>query len=207
MITLHTYGDSHATHYGGWGDVKIDGFKISTNHLPGKLAYSFGRDKIQVVKNVKENDIVLFCFGEIDCRCHINKYEPNWKESIDNLIESYFVNINLNVSKYKNLKVSVFNVVPPLEREKDINRWTEVWASKHGVPATGTDKDRKKYTEYMNSKIKEKCDEYGYIYFNVYNEYCDEDGFLKRELSDTNCHIRDPKYIIEFILKKFKSVE
>ena len=96
MITLHTYGDSHATHFGGWDGVTIDTIRISTNHLIGKLAYSFGRDKIQVVKGVNENDIILFCFGEIDCRCHINKYEPDWKLSIDNLIDTYFDTIKLN---------------------------------------------------------------------------------------------------------------
>ena len=201
MITLHTYGDSHATHFGGWDGVTIDTIRISTNHLIGKLAYSFGRDKIQVVKGVNENDIILFCFGEIDCRCHINKYEPDWKLSIDNLIDTYFDTIKLNVSKFKNLKTCVYNVVPPLERENPLNLWTEVWANNHGVPATGSDEERKKYTEYMNNKLSEKCIEFGYTFFDVYSEYSDENGFLKRELSDTNCHIKDQTYIKEFIIK------
>ena len=199
MIKIHTYGDSHATHYGGWVDINIGGVEIVTNHLMGKLAYSFGRDKLQVVKGVSENDIIIFCFGEIDCRCHINKYEPEWEHSIDNIVDSYFDNIKINVSRFDNLKTCVFNVVPPLERENPLNLWTEVWANKNGVPATGTDEERKKYTEYMNKKISEKCVEFGYTFFDVYSEYCDEMGFLKRELSDDNCHIGDPIYIVEFL--------
>ena len=95
--------------------------------------------------------------------------------------------------------------MPPLERENPLNLWTEVWAVENGVPATGTDEDRKKYTEYMNLKLKEYCEKYSFIFFDIYEKYSDENGFLKRELSDTNCHIKDPIYIEEFILKNIKN--
>ena len=65
--TIHTYGDSHATFYGAWADgvvdgititgVKVKGFNITTNHLGGALAYSFGRDKQNVVNNVNPNGL------------------------------------------------------------------------------------------------------------------------------------------------------
>lgn len=202
MITLHTYGDSHASKHGGWHNIKHDNLKINTNHIEGKLAYSFGRDKMKVVKNVNSGDIVVFCFGEIDCRCHINKYEPNWMQVIDNIVESYVSNICMNVIGIEDLTVCVYNVVPPLERENQLNLWTEEWARNKGVPATGSDLDRKKYTEYMNLKIKESCEKHSFIFFNVYEKYLDESGFLKREYSDNNCHIKNPIYIKEFILKK-----
>jgi hypothetical protein len=205
MITIHTYGDSHASNYGGWGDIKNENIKINVNHIEGKLAFSFGRDKMQVVNNVNSGDVVIFCFGEIDCRCHINKYEPNWKESIDTLVQSYVENIHRNVMGIDGLRTCVYNVVPPLERENPLNLWTEVWAVENGVPATGTDEDRKKYTEYMNSKLKEYCEKYSYLFFDVYEKYSDENGFLKRELSDTNCHIKNPIYIEEFILKNIEN--
>jgi len=198
-MELHTFGDSHATHYGGWDDIKIEGVNINTNHIPGKLAFSFGKDEMVVVSSVvKDNDVVIFCFGEIDCRCHINKYEPNWKESIEDVANSYITNIKRNVSN-RNIKTCIYNVVPPLERENPLNQWTEEWSRKHGVPATGTDEDRKKYTEYMNLKLKEGCDVNGFVFLDVYDKYCDENRYLKPELSDTNCHIKDPIYITEFI--------
>jgi hypothetical protein len=199
MVNIHTFGDSHATHYGGWGDINIDGLNIYTNHIIGKLAFSFGRDEMIVVNSsVKENDVVVFCFGEIDCRCHINKYEPNWKESIDEVVNSYITNVKRNVNN-RNIKTCVYNVVPPLERENTLNKWTEEWANKHGVPATGTDEDRKRYSEYMNLKLKEACDVNGFVFLDVYDKYCDENRYLKRELSDTNCHVKNPIYISEFI--------
>ena len=209
MITLHTYGDSHSTFFGAWSSGTVDGVKIDgvvieglnikTNHIAGKLAYSFGRDQMEVVKDVNEHDIVVFCFGEIDCRFHINKYEPNWEKSIDDLVENYFRTIDINVKSFPKLKVCVYNVVPPLERENPLNLWTEVWGVNNGVPATGTDEDRKRYTIYMNKKLKEYSVKYGYTFFDVYEQYSNEDGFLKRELSDTNCHIRNPIYMEDFI--------
>jgi len=201
-MIIHTYGDSHATHHGGWTTIQLHpsrGISIKTNHIPGKLAYSFGRDKMQIVSGVNSGDVVIFCFGEIDCRCHINKYEPNWMESIDVLVDLYISNIKRNVNDIEGLTVCVYNVVPPLERENPINVHLQKWLIKYGVPATGSDKDRKRYTTYMNKKLKEKCVEYDYIFFDVYNKYCDENGYLKRELSDNNCHIRNPIYIEEFI--------
>ena len=47
---LHTYGDSHASHHGGWERITIPGLMIKINHLTGKLMHSFGRDSMDVVK-------------------------------------------------------------------------------------------------------------------------------------------------------------
>lgn len=195
--TLHTYGDSHAIHYGGWNKIKIDNLNILTNHLPGKLMYSFGRDMIDVVNNVKDGDMICFCFGEIDCRCHIHKYKSNWSSVIDDVVKNYFICIRKNINKFQNLKVFVFNVVPQLERELPQNAWIEAG---NGLPTLGTDEDRKKYTLYMNSKLKEYCEEYKYVFFNVYDKYADERGYLRMELSDRNCHISNSIYMQEFLV-------
>jgi hypothetical protein len=48
-------------------------------------------------------------------------------------------------------------------------------------------------------KLKEKCFEYNYIFFDIYNKYTDKDGFLNKELSDGCVHISDGKYINDFI--------
>jgi len=194
---LHTYGDSHATHYGGWNEININGLTIKINHIPGKLMYSFGRDELIVVNNVKDNDMVCFCFGEIDCRCHINKYEPNWKNNIDGIVEKYFINIQKNVNKYNNLIVFVYNIVPPLERELPENFWVE---KGNHIPTLGTDIDRKKYTLYMNEMLLKYCDIYNYTFLNVYDKYVNNKGFLNIEYADNNCHIKNPIFIKEFLI-------
>ena len=207
-MNIHTYGDSHSTFYGAWVDgkvgntivkgIKINGVNIKANHLGPKLAYSFGRDKKQVVKDVRKGDIVVFCLGEIDCRCQIHKYAPNWKESIDNIVTNYLETVKLNVEKFTGIKTCIFNVVPSLERDKPINARLK---NDKTLPALGSDAERKGYTEYMNEKLREGCEENDYIFIDVYDKYCDEDGYLNRELSDANCHIRNPIYIKEFLKK------
>ncbi len=66
-------------------------------------------------------------------------------------------------------------------------------------PILGTDEERKTYFLYFNEKLKEKCIQYNYIFFDIYNKYCDDEGFLKKELSDNGIHIGNGIYITEFI--------
>ncbi len=202
MLTLYTYGDSHASSHGGWDKINIPGLNIIINWLGPKLMYSFSRDKKRIVKGVKPNDIVCFCFGEIDCRCHVNKFEPNWKDTIDELVESYFKTIKINTDNHDPSKVYVYNVVPPIEREHPDNIWM---IGKSALPALGSDTDRQTYTKYMNNKLKECCDLNGFFFFDVYDKYVNEKGFLLSELSDNNCHIKNPIYIQELLVEKLQN--
>lgn len=207
MIQFHTYGDSHASEHGGWSNIQIDGLAIIVNWLGPKLMYSFGRDKNIIVNQnqINNGDYVCFCFGEIDCRAHINKYEPNWKETIDNLVSEYFIAISNNTSNL-NVKTCVYNAVPQLERSLPENMWITKWDMDNAhnpevLPALGTDEDRVKYTLYMNQKLKEYCKLYNYIFFDVYDKYINDKGYLNPTYSDTNCHIKDPIFIREKLIK------
>jgi hypothetical protein len=176
------------------------------------LLHSFGRDSIKFVNenDIRENDIVCFCFGEIDCRCHVNKFEPNWMDCIDTLVTKYFDNIQNNVTNLHNVKVCVYNVVPPLERKLPEYDYIRKWELENEgqpfiFPALGDDDQRSEYTKYMNKKLKEFCEKHSYIFFDVYEKYCDENGFLNVKYSDGNCHVSDPIYIQEFIINNLKN--
>lgn len=207
MVQFHTYGDSHASEHGSWTRIQIDNLNIVTNWLGPKLMYSFGRDKNIIIKKeqINDGDYVCFCFGEIDCRAHINKYELNWEQTIDNLVAEYFLAISENVSGL-NIKTCVYNAVPQIDRRKPENLWINKWDEDNStqpnhLPAIGTDEDRRKYTLYMNKKLKEFCEKYGYVFFDIYDKYVGEDGFLNPIYSDGNCHIKDPVFIIENLQK------
>ena len=66
-------------------------------------------------------------------------------------------------------------------------------------PYLGTDEERKQYVLYFNKKLKEKCIENNYIFFDIYNNYTDENGFLRKNLSDGNVHIAKGIHISNFI--------
>ena len=189
MKIIHTFGDSHS--YFGWDNVP----NIVTHHLGPKLCYSIGRDGINISNyGVKENDIVVFCFGEIDCRCHIHKHINNdttYKQIIDEIVEKYFFQINMNMSLFKNITMSVYNVVPPIEKHNT--------GENKDFPYLGTDEERKSYVLYFNEKLKEKCKDNNYIFFDVYDKYTDNNGFLSKILGDGCVHIKNGIFIEKFV--------
>jgi len=147
---------------------------------------------------IQEGETIVFCFGEIDCRCHVHKHiteSLSYTDIIDRIVNNYFDAIDLNIieSGFTNLKVCVYNVVPPIEREKTVFENPD-------FPFLGSDNERKMYVLYFNAKLKEKCSEKGYIFVDIFDKYATEDGFMNTNLSDGNVHILDKTYLEEFIV-------
>ena len=189
-MIIHTFGDSHC--YFGWGGIP----NLQTHHLGPKLCFSIGRDGIDIRKgyNVNNGDTVIFSFGEIDCRCHIHKHVTetnNYTRIIDSIVNNYFTQIKKAVDTFDKLRTVIYNVVPPIQKHNISENPT--------FPFLGTDVERKAYVLYFNKKLQEKCIEYNFIFFDVYNNYIDTNGFLNKSLSDGNVHIRDGVYLKLFI--------
>ena len=181
-MSIHTIGDSHSTN--GWtGTIH--------HHLGPVLCYSFGKEKLNRCDirnfNIKDGDTIVFCLGEIDCRCHIHKHINKintYQDIINNIIDNYFEAIKLK-------NICVYNVVPPVQKYNTIENLE--------YPYLGSDEERKKYVLYFNKKLKEKCIENNYIFFDIYDKYIDENGFLNKLLSDGNVHIKEDIFIKTFI--------
>jgi hypothetical protein len=193
-MPIHTIGDSHSL--SGWSDV--------INHPIGPiLCYSFGIEKMNRcdIRNfdIKDGDTIVFCLGEIDCRCHIHKHITNattYQDIINDIVNNYFEAIELNVSMSQiNLKnVCVYNVVPPTQKHNTIEN--------PYYPYSGTDEERKQYVLYFNKQLKEKCIEKEYIFFDIYDNYTDENGFLRKDLSDGTVHIGNGSIHINNFIKE-----
>ena len=166
-----------------------------------ELPHAFGGGNLDILKRlnlksypIKSGDIVVFCFGEIDTRCHIIKHitsENTYQMIIDNMVIKYLESIKLNVSQFHSIITMIYNIVPPVSI---LN--TEIDPK---YPFLGTDDERKQYVIYLNSKLRDKCPEYGFIFIDVYDKYTCTNGFLNKELSDGHVHIRDGRYIKEFM--------
>jgi len=190
-MAIHTVGDSNS--YKGWTNV-------ITHYLGDKLCYSFGREKLNFcdIRNLymSDGDTVIFSFGEIDCRRHVHKClsETNKHEHIiNNIVDEYLdaIKINIDISQLKFKNVCIFNIIPPIQKS---NKPVTI-----ELPFLGTDEERKTYVLYFNKKLKEKCIEYNYVFFDIYDKYTDENGFLRKDLSDGYCHISDGIHITNFI--------
>ena len=190
-MSIHTIGDSHS--YLGWNGV-------ITHHIGPTLCYSFGKQKLDRIDicqfDINNGDTIIFSLGEIDCRCHVHKHITDilkYETIIDNIIYNYFeaIKLNLNIVNIKFKNICIYNIVPPVEKNTVLED--------PDYPFLGTDEERKTYVLFFNKKLKEKCIENNYIFFDVYNNYCDKNGFLIKELSDGRVHIKNGMYITNFI--------
>ena len=150
--------------------------------------------------DIEDGDTVIFCFGEIDCRCHIWKHRSKgYKNVINSLVNEYFAAIIKSTEKLRRDSVYIQSVVPAIRRKQQLHNEVKE------LPFLGKDEDRKKYVEYMNYSLKKSCKKHGFIFFDVYDFYSDEDGFLDYTLSDRSVHIGDPKFIKQRLIEIFKS--
>ena len=116
-MTIHTIGDSHCW----YGTIQ--------HHLGPTLCYSFGVEKLKRcdIRNfgINNGDTIIFCLGEIDCRCHVHKHITDtntYQNIISNIVDNYFEAIELNVvvSQLTFKNIGVYNVVPPIQKH---NTW------------------------------------------------------------------------------------
>ena len=207
-MSIHTFGESHSVF--GWNKCN----NVKTHSIGPTLAYSFGRDGLSRCNitnyGLKNYDSVVFCFGEIDCRCHIHKYitaDNTYENIIDNIINNYTNAIKINIKncnvKLKN--IGVYNVVPPVKKAF-VETWkgAQLLAAVKEWPFLGLDEERKNYVLYFNSCLKQKCLENNWTYIDIYNKYVDENGYLNISLSDGLVHIDNPIFLQDFLNEHFK---
>ncbi len=195
-MKIFTFGDSHAEE--AWNKIHLSSIEIIINSIGPRLMYTFGQQGLDLlnIKNygVQDNDIVIFCFGEIDVRSHIGKFvDLEYKSIIDSLVEKYFNAIKVNVQQFNSLKTWIYFIPPVVQINDSIYENTS-------FPFRGSDENRKQYALYMNKKLFEGCMKYGYVFVDLYDQYCNEQGFLdvtKRK----DVHIGDPNPLITFIKK------
>ena len=154
-MVIYTIGDSHSSKkVSGWKDCQ----NVKDIWLGPILCYSFSTkklDKFDIRKqNIENNSTLVFCFGEIDCRCHIHKYvtsDKSYKSIIDDMVCEYIETIKMQI-KISNLKfkdICVYNVPPPVKKENTTEN--------KDYPFLGTDIDRLNYIQYFNQTLKKNA--------------------------------------------------
>lgn len=192
---IYVFGDSHAR-------FNMNRFTIPhTNLCENSITmFRIGRDQHIInfsnTYNNSDNIFILF-YGEVDCRCHIGKQillGRELNEIVENLVSQYFNTIKNNITLYK--QIIIGSITPPMCREKYESVYGPIT---HEFPFIGTDDERILYTQLMNNKIREYCNNYKYIFLDTYNYYSDN-GLLHFDKSDAICHIIDNKYIHDKII-------
>jgi hypothetical protein len=191
MIFL--YGDSHASF-----SFKNLPIPYKDYHQPSVTMFRIGRDNIIINFNASEHDyssILCFVYGEVDCRCHIQRQinlGRNEDDVINELVETYIRTIKNNIKNYRN--IVIVGVIPPTKKEEHEKINGPV---KHDFPFVGSDGDRVRFTRKVNKTLEEQCFINRFVYFNPYDYYTRDDGTLKREMADIKVHLLKNAYFIE----------
>jgi hypothetical protein len=191
MFNIFVYGDSHANS----NFKNLNCYNYYENSI---TMHRIGRDNIIIRFDNKMHNtdsIIIICYGEVDCRCHIQRQIELGREEdtiITELVNGYFNTMKNNIIVYK--KIIVCAIVPPMNKSKFELVHEPIT---HEFPFLGTDASRIRYTRKMNKLIQQKCLEYDYIYFDPYKKYTDDEGCLNYELSDTICHIKENSFVLQ----------
>ena len=193
---IHVIGDSH------FRTIDV-GFFCCPNYYyyySPMTMYEASRHKIFYRLGISPESLIpkdglwIFCFGEIDVRCliynQIHQKKREEDEVINTLVDNYIDNC---LSVYSD--IGIVSVVPPARYDPEKNYVN--------FPFIGPDEDRSRYTYKLNSRLQDKCKEKNLLYINTYDSYKDPEGFLPKEYSDGDVHIKD-KSKVKGILEKIK---
>ena len=189
---LHTIGDSH----GGGVTGLLGAFDqvggVTHHHLGPRLMHSVGRDGLDLrAHGIADGDTVICCFGEIDCRCHIHKFGPDYRRIIAATVDRYVQALLVNLHRLPHLRLCLYNVPPPIRKAGKLES--------PEYPYLGSDAERLAYVTCMNELLAEQCERHGLVFVDVAREYADDQGFLRDSQSDGNVHIADPVPLRRFL--------
>jgi hypothetical protein len=176
---IFIYGDSHA-HY----NFITCNVRHCNLHSAAVTMFRIGRDNT-VPKHLPvshPNDIQLFDYGEVDCRCHIGKQVALGRdedEIIQSLVESYINTIQQYVHNPD--RIIIVAVVPPTIQSAYENVHGPIT---HEWPFVGTDNERLNYTHKVNHELKIQSEKRGHLFFDPFDFYKDTDGFMRLDLCD-----------------------
>lgn len=190
---IYLYGDSHANK--GFQHLPVP---FHNRHCNSITMFRIGRDNMIINHNpqeVTEKDTVLLVYGEVDCRCHIQRQIDAGREEdnvICELIANYFRTIRNNI--HPQAKVVIVSIIPPTKQNE--------YESLHGpitheFPFVGTDEARTRYTKKMNLLLEQNAKQNGYYFFSPYAHCTRHDGTLCFEMSDTCGHLKDATPLLE----------
>ncbi len=178
-MNLHCIGDSHCAFFLGYDTIPGE-YPVVENSLLQKIyCYRLGsalafncnkygtttksKEKIEtIITNLDpQNDMILFSFGEIDCRAHILKQceikNMGFEKIVEECISNYWQLIT-EVHQY-GFKIVIWNAVYSAnyeERNPNLQ-----------YPYFGTVQQRNTVTEFFNIQLKTKANKAGIIFLDI----------------------------------------
>jgi hypothetical protein len=152
-------------------------------------------------EGILPDDLIVFCFGEIDVRCHIHKFKDQGIQNIvDDLVTHYFLAVQEAMNHFPETKVGIYFVPPATKKENIVDNPDFPWL--------GEDSERLNYTRTLNKTLGERCEEEGYLFIDLTEWYEDDEGFLRLDMAEKDGpHIQDASPLVNFLQRLIKEDE
>lgn len=189
----HTVGDSHAK-------MTFDFVRGVTSHHLGPITMKrAGHEDDPLIPEtlariaLSSHDVVIFCFGEIDVRCHL---DPMVRDGVTatQVLEAWtsrYLN-RLATLDTRGARKAVLGLPPPTTLRYSFNK---------DFPVAGTTRSRVGYVREANRLLAAGCAARGFIFIDIYTPFTDPWGSLNRLKSDDSVHISDPVTIASILAR------
>lgn len=199
MPAIHIFGDSHAHFtFQGLGS-HFKRYEFLSHHQYSTTMHRVGRDQhiinCQPDTIDKRHDIIIVVYGEIDCRCHIQR-QINKGRELDEIVQTLVDAYITSILQYGFHNVIVVAVPPPVSKNEFEKRNGPI---QHHLPFVGTDKDRVLYTTKVNHLLEEQCARNGLLFSNPFHSYISENGTMDFSKTDGLNHVGNNTNAIEEI--------
>ncbi len=161
---IYIYGDSHANR--SFKNLKLPYNDFHSNSI---TMFRIGRDNIIInfrKQMINTDDIIVMVYGEVDCRCHIQRQVDlgkNEDDVIHELVMKYFNTIKTNTI-YLDVKIIIVGVIPTTKQYELESIHGPIL---HAFPFVGSDENRVIYTNKVNKLLEEFSNAYNYIFFSI----------------------------------------
>jgi len=184
-MNLHCIGDSHACFFLGenriskiYPTVETGLYKnIYCYRLGSPLAYNLirtnssvqAREKIfNIVKTLhSKQDVLLFSFGEVDCRAHLLKKAEELNQTYEQIVNSCVQNYLSFIREIKEMGFHIFI-------------WNAVYSANYDAsydfefPYYGTIENRNTITKVFNQTLKSYQQQTGYFFIDITDSLLNE---------------------------------
>jgi hypothetical protein len=178
-MVIHAIGDSHVKLNFG-GDPRI-----VVHHLGPVTMRAVSRDGRNNISpkelGIVNGDSVIWCFGEIDVRCHIIRQRDILNENISSIVDILamgYINSILDIQHGMEVKTIILGVIPPTDLIYDAN-----------YPRIGALYERVWARNTLNKSLENYCILHDFIYLDPYKEFTDGTGALISNMSDGQVHV------------------
>lgn len=124
---------------------------------------------------------VLLAFGEIDCRCHVQRTAARHSHTASMVIDIIVKRYGVIISRIaQHMPVAVWGPIASTPRAD---------ASGHDYEATGTVQERNAITAEFNARLAAACVARGVRFASIFEAMLDGNGGTRAELLSDGCHL------------------